>query len=994
MKIQSKIITDFLENVPTKCKTSLDTIIIKMLKSSKYIDGSTLIYDENNNNDYDKEHYHNWECNPIKIEQLKNNKNNEYNENNDIQLTAILGNNSSPNIECIKGDVQLGKRVHACIMMWLSIYIYERPVLYLFRPLNIDKEQLQDDIDGTESWNFNMEWVKNMFNNCIENDSNNKKYFDYRLPSLTDIKDKKVANKLCDKEYISDPKMIYMALMNPTDLETLNKKFFEYIIEYCEKVNITLIIDESDLLSPTAENSNNISEEDTKNSKSERLISRLVNKVAHTIHITGTAHVFFWNYTTALSKEDKTIIPVEKVFVMNRHNNYYGFMKKNVNFSSDDNNLPNISEWWSKSKGVSKENKYDVIKDYNMNIKEIITSIVKRENPYNSFLISEEKIQNNQKKLAEKIIKDFDSLFCVVFHGNRGKNGLPTGLRLYFPKNIDNLDIEKEIQQVVIYEKRLDKLGGIKGYPTSDINNDYYDDYKYCDLDTKSKEFNIKMLYKVLAILFKKIKSNKTIITITGKYGERGYSFTSDYYNNDNKYVLHLTDQYFVSHASYNCTDIFQRGRIQGKYTDAPDLIFWTTKELVKIINEYVDFITKIENKIMSLPRGHNYIRNLCEINLFHKEFVKTLGRLRERKNLDFLRIKYDRKNNAMIYSFPPNLNKEKYEDVFSTWCKEQDIEFNGFINTLHTVEKSEFTFEKIPIPGIPIKIELPESTVDEISSQKLTDKTRRELLNKISRYLPSEIKNINLRNKRIVDKYDPKYEINAIKECIKKKEIKRPDKNCKDCDEYNLLIVKNDITEFECKKGDCFITFNTHNYEKIEEKKYTTDSLERTYSQNDNKIVYSGLNYKYINDRFLEHEFMDEYELTEQDEFNLEKEDIKTINENTYFFLTADGYVYHHDSEKSIEKVKLQIKSEIEKSGNDQLINHILTFKEECIKTINGGKRVGVKKIMEVFNIWCKKNGIKEYKKLKDFRENFEKTTHLKRSKTNVNGYKIELKS
>ena len=36
--------------------------------------------------------------------------------------------------------------------------------------------------------------------------------------------------------------------MNTTDLETLNKKFYEYIIEYCEKVNITLIIDERTLI--------------------------------------------------------------------------------------------------------------------------------------------------------------------------------------------------------------------------------------------------------------------------------------------------------------------------------------------------------------------------------------------------------------------------------------------------------------------------------------------------------------------------------------------------------------------------------------------------------------------------------------------------------------------------------------------------------------------------------------------------------------------------
>jgi len=45
----------------------------------------------------------------------------------------------------------------------------------------------------------------------------------------------------------------------------------------------------------------------------------------------------------------------------------------------------------------------------------------------------------------------------------------------------------------------------------------------------------------------------------------------------------------------------------------------------------------------------------------------------------------------------------------------------------------------------------------------------------------------------------------------------------------------------------------------------------------------------------------------------------------------------------------------------------------------------------MEVFNTWCKKNNVREYKKLKDFRENFEKITGLKRYKTNIKGYKIE---
>jgi hypothetical protein len=983
MKIQSEFITKFINDLPPKCKTPLDTIITQMLESSKYIDGSTLIYDENN--EYDKAHYHNWDCNPKEISQIKNIKNTEYNENNDIELTTLLGNHSSPNIECVKGDVQLGKRLHACIMMWMSIYIYKRPVLYLFRPLNIDKEQLQDDIDGTQPWNFNMEWVKNKFNKSMEYDDSNTTYTDYELPPLTDIKLKNVANKLSDKVTISKHKKIYMALMNPTDLETLNRKFHEYILEYCAKVNITLIIDESDLLSPTAENSNNISEKDTKNSKSERLISRLVNKVAHTIHITGTAHSFFWNFTTALSEEKKTIIPVEKVFVMNRHKNYFGFMKKNITLSPNNEHLPIISEWWSKGRGVSKENKYDVMKDYNLNIKKIINSIVKRQNIYNSFLISEEKIQNNQIKIADKIIKDFHSLFCVVFHGKKGKNGLPTGLRLYFPKKIDNLVIEKELQQVVISEKRLDKYGGLKGTPTSDIDKDYYDDYKYYDIDMKSKMFNIKMVYKVLAMLFKKIKSNKTIITITGKYGERGYSFTSDYYKKDNEYVLHLTDQYFVSHSSYNCTDIFQRGRIQGKYSDKPNLIFWTTKELVKIIDKYVDFLTKIEHKIMSLPRGHYYIRNLCELNLLHKEFIETLGRPRQRKNLreNELYFKY-KNNNAMIYSFPPNLEHKKYKEHFSNWCKEQDIEFDGFINRLDTVKKRDFDFKKIPIPGVPIKIELPESILDKISSDKLTDKKRIELLNTISPYLPREIQNKNLRNKRIVNKYDPKYEINNIKEFIKKKHRKRPDKNCKKCGEYNLLIVKNDVAEFESKKGDCFITFYTDEYEKIEENKYINDPFEKTYSQNDNKIVYSKLKYKYINNKFLNNK------LEENGELDLKNEDIKKINDNSYLFVTTDGFVYHHDPEKSIKRVKLKIKSEIE--VNSEIVNPMLKFFQDCIKKIDGSKRVGIKNVMSNFNTWCKKNNIEECKKLKDFSKLFNDTTGLTMSKSNTRGYKIEI--
>ena len=74
MIIQNSHIINFLENLPENDKSPLDKIINNMLETSKYIDTSTLIYDENNECEFDKEHYHNWDCNPIRIEDIKNSK--------------------------------------------------------------------------------------------------------------------------------------------------------------------------------------------------------------------------------------------------------------------------------------------------------------------------------------------------------------------------------------------------------------------------------------------------------------------------------------------------------------------------------------------------------------------------------------------------------------------------------------------------------------------------------------------------------------------------------------------------------------------------------------------------------------------------------------------------------------------------------------------------------------------------------------------------------
>jgi len=130
-------------------------------------------------------------------------------------------------------------------------------------------------------------------------------------------------------------------------------------------------------------------------------------------------------------------------------------------------------------------------------------------------------------------------LFIVIYHGNC--------LRLYLSKNY-----EKEIKYYSKWDskqsstnQRLWQSGGIYGSSIDTEKSEKLPN-NYCYFNINTQILNIKFVYKLLRILFEKSDTPilyKTIVTITGKYGERGYSFTSDDYDN---YSLHLTDQYFV----------------------------------------------------------------------------------------------------------------------------------------------------------------------------------------------------------------------------------------------------------------------------------------------------------------------------------------------------------------------------------------------------------------------------------------------------------------
>jgi len=105
-------------------KRALEKIINVFMRKCEYINGESL-------------RRHNWGSKVKKLENIPKNINTEDYEQE--LLNALEKNiiNDSSIIELLWGDIQLGKRIQACIIMWFSVYILRRPVLYIFRNLEM-----------------------------------------------------------------------------------------------------------------------------------------------------------------------------------------------------------------------------------------------------------------------------------------------------------------------------------------------------------------------------------------------------------------------------------------------------------------------------------------------------------------------------------------------------------------------------------------------------------------------------------------------------------------------------------------------------------------------------------------------------------------------------------------------------------------------------------------------------------------------------------------
>ena len=948
--LQDKIDT-FYRKQGEKFKKPLEKIIKKLLNKCEYINGESL----------DR---HNWGRNPIELTGIPNNINSTSFEEELLNALNFEDNEKSI-VELLWGDIQLGKRVQACIIMWISVYILKRPVLYIFRNLTIDQKQLQDDIVGTENYNFNIQFIKQIFqefNNEFQeyfNETNVEYWKDYKLPELKDINSNDTISKLSNKDAINSQD-IFCCLMNYSQLDKINRKFSEYIYYNKHLVDITVLVDESDLMSPTSSNDRTNNNDKKDSTACEKLIAKIYKKVKYALHITGTAHSLLYNVTTRLSDQTDIQIKISKVHKMQRSKDYFGLFNESIHF-----NTTIVEAWWDyhDTENHKKKIRYDIIEDYNVNIKKIIINILKRQsNKYNSLLISEEKIRVNQFRLVDKIIKDFADLFIVIYHGNC--------LRLYISKKY-----EEEIKRWCLWDskqssttQRLWQHGGIYASSIDKLNSEkLYNNYCYFDINTKL--FNIKLVYKLLRILFEKSDkpiNNKTVITITGKYGERGYSFTSDDYDN---YSLHLTDQYFVSHASLNCTDISQRLRLQGKYNDLElkngvmKLTLWTTNELQDIIqNFYVKFIKEIEKYIMGCETWEE-IKDLLESIIDNGDFkfgkyMKYIDVSKKRKNLKPIKH-YDRKNNGYKLIVIDDMNDTEIIE----WCKETKLPDYICINEIKEMKTNDFLKKY----GNPWKINTYFNlTIDDLNKhfEKIGKKKHKPRLEPTGKQVCS------LAGEKLqVWDYDNLYN------------------KLKNFGSDSTHGIRNGL-----QSNDKYASRSWVGYDQNGEVKYilklatktnnkilpkqTNDYIKKTpYIVDGDKVKYSVLKKKYKQANTHGYTNEDGDDFVEDDNIFPEK----------YYWKTPDDWLYLYDKDKpdiySLDVITPSCnKSVIQKNIlPESLVNNdILLFVNSCCKkTDKKNLRYGIKSIFKIYEDWCKKNGKKCFKTQKKFKEEFEKLNY-----------------
>ena len=927
----------------------LEKIIAMFLDMCTYISGESL-------------ERHEWGNNLIKLkDDIPKDYDSESFEECILEVLKPINSTS----ELLWGDVQSGKRLHSMILMWFNVHILKRPVLYIFRNLKIDMKQLQDDIIGQNMNDFNNKYIKEVFdefNSELEDEDDNEDWKQFKLPELKHINSDDAINKFSNKHSIN-PTDIFCCLANLAQLSKINSKFNEYIANHGELVCMTTMIDEGDLYGPSASNDNSNKFDEKNTTECEKFISKMIKKTVYTLRITGSAHTLLYNTTTKISGNKNIIINISKVHKMKRPDDYYGLLNDRIHFEVDNHDN------WYKDQGKKNGDTYDIIIDYKINIKKVIEIILERPDiEYNSLLISEEKVKDKQFVLIYEIMKDFKNLFIIIFHGKC--------LRLYFSKDYDDeLKFMSRRDSAQSKKKRLYQDGGIYGESTDkDGVAELPNNYCYYDIDLK--KCTIKYVYKLLRKLFKDSKKqfpHKTIITITGKYGERGYSFTGDDYGG---YSLHLTDQYLVSHGSRNCTDLSQRIRAQGRYADKElktgqtKITLWTNRKVKDLLTCYKLFIKEIEKHIMSYNSNQEIVQfmeaKIDNGKMNYPTLLKHLAPSKHSKNIDWYSC-YDSIIKANKLMICDNISN----DEITEFCKQNKLpdfkcitkeprnigedELNNKDKNWYAELKEEEYDSKSDDGKVPFRI------VSRINSQ-----SKESYIKKIRSYI----------NERRV----PSFKSIAVQH---------------ECVENNITyIIKDDINEKQYR-GE----FKPENWCFIENK-----NTHKCLKRNNYIICKRG-----DGEGYKKSEIKDEYRqqnnthgYTNEDGEDFIEGEIKP----PYYWKSPDGwlYLYNPDQKKDIYLLSI-LKSPLQNNNDDNDDddndeNNIIEFiKKCCKKSDNPRLRIGIREIFTIYKEWCDENSKKSMIQ-KKFKEEFEKIGFkIEKSKgvsidgsRNKRGYNIEV--
>ena len=925
-----KKIQRFYKNNPERFRRPLEKIINKCLLSCKYRNGESL-------------ERHNWGDKPLKLTNMPTSLNSSP-ELFEKELLEALGksDNDTPIIELLLGDPQLGKRIHACIIMWISIFILKRPVLYIFRNIKIDQQQLQSDIIGSDNSSFAHQYIKQIFDEFVDELEDEDEWKSYRLPELKFMSDEAVLNKFADKNALRSDDIL-CCLGNYVQLDRINNKLNEYVYNHKQLLNITLLIDEGDLISPTASNDGTHKNDLRDTTLCEKAISKIIQKVRYVLYITGTGYSLLNNNTTKVNEELSILTKVSQIHIMVHGPTYYGIMNRRITFITD-----MVDPFFEKTKyNLLEKTKYNLHEDYVKNIRPIITEITRREAlpdpaPYTSLLLSENKLRLDHLETLEKILRDFPDRFVIVFNGML--------LRLYLSKDYDS-----NLKELCIWDsqqsaagRRLNDDGGIYGPPKSlDSNNNILpNNYCYYEINTKSK-FNLKQIYKLLRILFEKSEihvKHKMVITITGRYADRGYSFTSDNYD---EFSMHLTDQYLTSHASINCVDILQRTRIQGKYNDNMKITLWTTNQIQNLMQSfYVPFMEVLTENIMDCKS--------CEEIKEHIESIIDYGDLHFRKYMKYLDIKKKMKNQETVKRFDPKTKgfklfpiAGKTDDELSD-CIAKQTNLPPYTRCINTIKTDLTEVQFIEKYGV-YDIEQKDAPIGDISTyDNLLKEIQKHngLLNPKGQPLPGK--------NWLKDRQDRKKEQNSDY-YVDRMTVKDWDK--KNIQDYRDNKLRNMQNKIENHLWNLAYDSNNQLYISL---RYTTVKIMPKHSSSDYikgtpfRMENGSVRYSVLNDGI----------------------NIDSLPEK-YYFRSVDGWLYLHDSTKTENSMfSLEIRAppapvipvivspttEIvaDPVPVEPVINHVLIFTQKHFQpTENTRLRVGIKDVYEVYKPWCNSQNI-----------------------------------